>query len=184
MMAGFVGCMISLSVLTAVQAVYAPSGTNKVGLGFGVVALYLVVIFYCLGVEACGSIFFSEIYPTHIRSKGVCFTAFVNSLSNLVYLVAAPTALQNIGWKFIIMFICILAVGCVMFWVFIPETKSVPLEELAVIFGDADEVKVFSADIHIDSNKEVIFNDHQHSQAVAEKEAVISEHEGSTSTSV
>ncbi len=102
MLAGFVGCLIALCILTAVQAVYAPDGTNKVGLGWGVAALYCVVIFYCLGVEACGSIFYSEIFPTHIRSKGVCFTAFVNSLSNLVYLMAAPTALQNIGWRFML----------------------------------------------------------------------------------
>lgn len=198
--------MVSLSVLAAVQAVYAPEGTNKVGLAFGVVALYGVVIFYCLGVEACGSIFYSEIFPTHIRAKGVCFTTFINSLSNLVILMAAPTALQNIGWKFILVsgtsfrsyqvntnswcrqvFVAILAVGCVAFWVCIPETKSVPLEELAAIFGDADEVKVFSADIHMNSNKEIAFDDHHHSKAEAtniSKEPAVSEHEESLSTKV
>ena len=105
-MTGFVGCIASLSLLTAMEAVYAPSGTNKVGLGWAVTALYLIVIFYCLGVEAVGAPFYCEIFPTHIRAKGVCFMVFVNSASNLLYLEVAPTALQNIGWRFLL--VCLL----------------------------------------------------------------------------
>jgi hypothetical protein len=101
-MTGFVGCTVALAILTAMQAVYAPSGTNKVGLGWAVAALFLIVVFYCLGVEACGAPFYTEIFPTHIRAKGVCFCVFVNSASNLLYLEVAPTALQTIGWKFLL----------------------------------------------------------------------------------
>lgn len=101
-MTGFVGCTIALIILTSMEAVYAPSGANKVGLGWAVAALYLVVIFYCLGVEACGAPFYCEIFPTHIRAKGVCFMVFVNSAANLLYLEVAPTALQSIGWKFLL----------------------------------------------------------------------------------
>jgi MFS family permease len=101
-MIGFVGCIAALVVLTAMQAVYAPAGNNKVGLGWAVVALYLVVIFYCLGVESVGPPFFTEIFPSHIRAKGVCLCFFANSASNLLYLEVAPTALQNIGWKFLL----------------------------------------------------------------------------------
>ena len=101
-MMGFVGCVVSLALLTAMQALYAPSGTNRVGLGWAVVALYMIVIFYCLGVEACGNPFYTELFPTHIRAKGVCFTIFVNSAANLLYLEVAPTALQNIGWRFLL----------------------------------------------------------------------------------
>ena len=99
---GFVGCAVSLAILTAMQAVYAPDGTNKVGLGWAVAALYMIVIFYCLGVEACGNSFYTEVFPTHIRAKGVCFTFFVNSSANLLYLEVAPTALQTIRWKFLL----------------------------------------------------------------------------------
>ena len=101
-MTGFVGCVVSLSILTAMQALYAPDGTNKVGLGWAVAGLYGVVIFYCLGVEACGNPFYCEVFPTHLRAKGVSFTLFVNSAANLLYLEVAPTALHNIGWKFLL----------------------------------------------------------------------------------
>ncbi|OAP55545.1 hypothetical protein AYL99_10518 [Fonsecaea erecta] len=159
-MTGYVGCVVALVILTAMEAVYAPSGTNKVGLGWAVAASYLIVIFYCLGVEACGAPFYCEIFPTHIRAKGVCFNIFVNSAANLLYLEVAPTALQTIKWKFLLVFICVLSTGSVLYWFWVPETRSVPLEELALIFGDTDEVKVYSSDITIKDDGEVIAEDH------------------------
>ncbi|EXJ70980.1 uncharacterized protein A1O5_05973 [Cladophialophora psammophila CBS 110553] len=153
-MTGFVGCTVALVILTAMEAVYAPTATNKVGLGWAVTALYLIVIFYCLGVEACGAPFYCEIFPTHIRAKGVCFCVFVNSATNLLYLEVAPTALQNIGWRFLL-------------------TRSVPLEELAAIFGDTDEVKIYSTEITVKDDGQVAVEDHHRtgqSVSVAGKE--------------
>ncbi|OAG37952.1 hypothetical protein AYO21_07802 [Fonsecaea monophora] len=159
-MAGYVGCVVSLVILTAMEAVYAPTATNKVGLGWAVTALYLIVIFYCLGVEACGAPFYCEIFPTHIRAKGVCFCVFVNSAANLLYLEVAPTALQNIGWRFLLVFICVLSVGSVLYWFWVPETRSVPLEELAAIFGDTDEVKIYSTDITVMGDGQIAIEEH------------------------
>lgn len=33
----------------------------------------------------------------------------------------------------------------------IPETKGIPLEEVAKLFGDDGEVEIFARDIHIDA---------------------------------
>jgi hypothetical protein len=43
-----------------------------------------------------------------------------------------------------------MAVGVAWAYFTIPETKGVPLEELAAIFGDHDEIVVYMKDIHID----------------------------------
>jgi hypothetical protein len=43
----------------------------------------------------------------------------------------------------------------------IPETKGVPLEEIAALFGDQDEVKIFSEDIHVDyTTHELVVDTH------------------------
>lgn len=47
-------------------------------------------------------------------------------------------------------FIVVCAIGSVWAYFAIPETKGVPLEELAAIFGDDDEVVVYMKDIHVD----------------------------------
>lgn len=53
------------------------------------------------------------------------------------------------------MFICILTIGSVFYWFWVPETRLVPLEELAAIFGDLDEVKVCSNNLRIVGEKAV-----------------------------
>ena len=35
-------------------------------------------------------------------------------------------------------------------WIYFPNTKGMPLEEVAAIFGDADEVAIYQRDIDID----------------------------------
>ena len=76
----------------------------------------------------------------------------VIALTDLVYLQVTATAFAHIGWKFFLVFIIISGLGGIGAFIWLPETKGVPLEEIAAIFGDADEVMVFSEDIHIDHN--------------------------------
>ena len=75
-------------------------------------------------------------------------------------------------------FIVILASGSVLYWLWVPETRAVPLEELAVIFGDSDEVKVLSKDIFLDENREVVVEHHSTEQGDMVKEhPVVALHE-------
>lgn len=41
-------------------------------------------------------------------------------------------------------------------WICLPETKGLPLEEVAAIFGDQDEVIVLSSAIQVDPNSEEV----------------------------
>lgn len=49
-----------------------------------------------------------------------------------------------------------------MIWAYfvLPETKGVPLEELAAIFGDDDEIVVYMKDIHVDHTTHQLVVDH------------------------
>lgn len=51
---------------------------------------------------------------------------------------------------------------------FFPDTKGVPLEEIAAIFGDADEVAIYQRDIEIDhTTHSIITHDHEAEKAGA-----------------
>lgn len=54
-----------------------------------------------------------------------------------------------------------MAIGGTWAFFVLPETKNVPLEELAAIFGDHDEVVVYMKDIHVDHNTHQLVVDHQ-----------------------
>ena len=67
------------------------------------------------------------------------------------------------------LFICVCAVGVILVAIFLPETKGVPLEEIAAIFGDQDEVVVFSEDIQVGgSGDELVVKEHHEKGAATD----------------
>ena len=123
------------------------------------VGRYLFIFMYGLGVDVAGWVYFGEVFPTHLRAKGLALCGATIALTDLIYLEAAPTAFANIGWRFYLVstpilhrkvsdsfrvFVVICTVGVVWMWFALPETKGLPLETVAELFGDRDEVVVYA----------------------------------------
>ena len=159
---GVGGCCISLILEAAMVATYAETNSgNQAGLQMGVAAAYLFLAVYSVGVDVAGVVFYSELFPNHIRAKGIALSIAVIALTDLVYLQATATAFASIGWKFYLVFIIISGLGTIWVWFVVPETKGIPLEEMAAVFGDTENVAVFSADIHFDqSTHEMVVDEH------------------------
>lgn len=87
-------------------------------------------------VDATTYVYCSEIFPSHIRARGVAFSLAVLFITALVYLEAAPTAFARIGWKYYVVFLVITFVNIIIVWRLFPETKGLSLEEIGELFGD------------------------------------------------
>lgn len=99
---GVGGCCVSLILEAAMVATYAETNSgNSAGLQMGVAAAYLFLAFYSVGVDVAGVVFYSELFPNHIRAKGIALSIATIALTDLVYLQATATAFANIGWKFV-----------------------------------------------------------------------------------
>jgi len=70
---------------------------------------YLFQACYGASIDAAGIVFFAEVFPNHIRAKGVSLAIATIALADLVYLQVTATAFANIGWRF---FLVRLAIGC------------------------------------------------------------------------
>lgn len=84
-------------------------------------------------------VYLGEIFPNHLRAKGISLGMAGLNVINIIWLQVAPTAFENIGWKF---YLCFIVPGTVMgliIWFWFPNTKGIPLEEVAAIFGDEIE---------------------------------------------
>jgi hypothetical protein len=138
---GFSGCGIAVTLEAGLTAKYLNT-ENKSGLGAAVFAFFLYVVCFELCLDGPVSFYHSEIWPTHMRAKGytVAFTCY--SATNIIWLQAAPTAFDNIGWKFYIFFIFFAAFGALSAFFVFPDTLHKPLEEVATMFGDQDLVVV------------------------------------------
>jgi hypothetical protein len=153
MLTGVFGCCACLIIEAAIIATFAspiPENPNLPALRAGVAMFYIFLLFYGCGIDVAGVVFYSEIFPNHLRAKGVAMSIAAVALTDLVYLQVTATAFANIGWKFFLVFIIISGLGGIAAFFLLPETKGVPLEEIAAVFGDMDEVMVYSEDIHVD----------------------------------
>jgi MFS family permease len=120
---------------TVMLAVY--QGTdNKAGLGAAVFFLFLHVGFYSFCIDASTYVYGSEIWPTFLRAKGFAISVAGLFVGSLILLVSAPTAFANIGWRFYIVMLVCTAIFAVIALLCFPETKGLPLEEIAAKFGD------------------------------------------------
>ena len=108
---GAAGCCFCLALEAGLTAAYAPTGSNKGGLGAAVFALYFFMIFYSIGMDVGGYVYYSEIWPNHLRSRGLALAVATNALTDLVYLQVTPTAFATIGWKYFLvcstLFLCL-----------------------------------------------------------------------------
>ncbi|KAJ6187287.1 general substrate transporter [Penicillium mononematosum] len=141
LLTGFGGCLINLCIFAAMVAEVQKE--PRIGLvGVGMTALFTFLVFYAFGVDAATYVYAGEIFPGHIRSKGMALSVIIAALTSLVYLQVTPLAVANIGWKYFLVFISVSAVGFVWAYFNIFETKHIPLEEIGEKFGEVDEVAV------------------------------------------
>lgn len=147
---GVGGCCISLILEAAMSAAFADTNSGNVaGLRAGVAFAYLFLAFYSVGIDVAGVVFYSELFPNHVRTKGIALSVATIALTSLVYLQVAQTAFEKIGWKYWLVFIIVTFLGTIWTYFFIPETKGIPLEEMAALFGDGDDVAVYAAGSHL-----------------------------------
>ncbi|OAP58544.1 hypothetical protein AYL99_07634 [Fonsecaea erecta] len=157
---GVLGCMVTLIIEAALVAQFVPSN-NQSALLAAVAMFYIFQIFYGFCLDGTQFSYLNELFPSHIRAKGVCLGVSMISLMNIIWLQAAPTAFKTIGWKFYLAFIIPGTIGGFIMLFFFPDTKGMPLEEIAAIFGDADEVAIYQREIEIDHiTHTVVTHDH------------------------
>ena len=147
---GMLGCAATFDAEAGLVAQYAGSNDGS-ALRAGIAMMFVFGVFYSFAIDGPQVCYLTEIFPSHLRAKGVSLGVATFSLTNIVWLQAAPTAFANIGWKFYLCLVIPSFFLALIMWFFYPDTRGKPLEEIAAIFGDDDEVAVRQADVEIDA---------------------------------
>ncbi|KIM63728.1 hypothetical protein SCLCIDRAFT_23910 [Scleroderma citrinum Foug A] len=91
-----------------------------------------------------------EILPFHLRSKGIGVFGCVVYLAVIFNQYVNPFALDVLGWKYDLVYVCWLVVEFVFLWFFLVETKNRTLEETAAVFdGEEALEKICSPGRHV-----------------------------------
>lgn len=63
-------------------------------------------------------------------------------------------------------------IGAVVMFFWFPDTRGLPLEEVAAIFGDADEVATYQRELQVDTATHTVIDHHTGKAVFIETESV------------
>jgi hypothetical protein len=104
--------------------------------------MFVYLVGYAYIMNAFGYTYPSEIMPTPMRAAGnaVAFCTF-NAITIMLVQVT-PIAVENIAWRYFLIFIICDAIFIAVVWWVYPETTGKTLEEIAALFGDEVAVDI------------------------------------------
>ncbi|ROW05021.1 hypothetical protein VSDG_00535 [Cytospora chrysosperma] len=124
-----------LSVMAALVKYYLNTSYLP-GVNAGVALYFVFGFFFTSTIECTAYVYGSEIWPTHLRSEGstIAYASFFGNA--IAYSAPVSVALNNIGWKFYMVFVAVTVVSTIAIMFYFPETKNLTLEEINAKFGD------------------------------------------------
>ncbi|KAA8917451.1 hypothetical protein TRICI_000400 [Trichomonascus ciferrii] len=137
-----IGMLIAYVVWTACSAMFDKTSSHGYGVSV-VVFIFIYYFHYDIAYTPLLMGYPTEIFPYFIRSKGLTVELISIYISLIISAFVNPIGLDNIGWKYYIVFCVILFFILLNTWFFYPETKGYSLEEIAKVFdgekGDITE---------------------------------------------
>ncbi|KAI0671410.1 general substrate transporter [Trametes maxima] len=147
--------VVTYSALTAIVASFPPEqSTNLAAQRAGIAMIFMTSIFFSLSFGPVSWVLASEVFPTRTRSIGTSVATCANWAFNVLFSQVSNLAINNISWRYYLVFICLNAIDFVIIALFFPETKGKTLEQMAEVFGDEIDARdVFDSGVHGNSEK-------------------------------
>ena len=135
---GMTGMFCAFFVLTVLTGINQGQHFSNAAMGRATVAMIFIFgVFYKMPGPMVDS-YVAEISPYELRAKAFVIKQFGDAGANLFSGYANPIALTAIGWKYYIVWCCVLIGNFLIIFFFYPETKKLSLEEVGQMFDGAE----------------------------------------------
>lgn len=135
--------VLSYIIIASIADAYPLNSYNKAASIVQIVFIYVIQMAYAGALGPCAWIYSSEIFPTHLRDKGVNISQAGQQITTLWINQSWPVMFDNVGHNAYWILAGINAFGCAMVALFWPETKGISLEKMDQVFGEANQVAAF-----------------------------------------
>ncbi|KAH9906680.1 general substrate transporter [Xylariomycetidae sp. FL2044] len=125
---------------TICSGVFNTTG-SQVAAKFSLFWIYAYQLGYNMGFNALTYTYLIEIFPYANRARGIAVFQFFGKAAQFFGTNVNPVGLDpvnGIGYKFLIVYCCWIAVEAFLIWLLWPETSGRTLEELAFLFEDEE----------------------------------------------
>ncbi|KAK5193706.1 hypothetical protein LTR72_005886 [Exophiala xenobiotica] len=134
---GGIAMGIPLAIQAGLVAKYNDSWKSHTGLAwFGVALIYIYILTYACSYGPLAWCMPAEVYPNHVRAKGVGLATATIWISNFIIGVSVPPMFISIGYGTYIFFACFCFLAAIFAFFFVPETSGKTLEQMDEVFGD------------------------------------------------
>ncbi|KAJ3953078.1 hypothetical protein N0V92_010465 [Colletotrichum tropicale] len=121
--------------IVAVGLCYSgPDNSNKSMSILAVVFIFLYYVFYGLSLLSIPFMYPAEINSQRMRNTGTSIATAVNWTGVYIVVVATPTAIDSIGWKYYLLFGIFNFVFVPIIWYWYVETANLSLEQVDRLF--------------------------------------------------
>ncbi|EMR66309.1 hypothetical protein MGN70_008254 [Eutypa lata] len=132
-----VNCVMFL-IATVLLAKFPPESNSGGTAGWGfIIVTWLYNISFSFACGPLSWIIPAEIFDTHTRSKGVSIATMTSFAFNTMIGQVTEIAVKAVGWRFFLLFVICNFTNAVFFYLLLPETKQLPLEEMNFLFTHA-----------------------------------------------
>lgn len=135
----FVTMGICLCAVLVAEAVCIEIGTRQAAIG-AIVFVWLFEACFTWGWMATVWVYPAEILPLKIRAKGAALAAAADFVGNFVVVEVTPIGIDNLGWRFYLIWAVFNLVAATIVWTLYPETGGVPLEAIDAMFTEDSEL--------------------------------------------
>jgi hypothetical protein len=139
------GMLVVVLILECIMQAQFLGTTNIAGQRAAIFFIFLFIICWSFCLDASQFLYLSEIFPTHIRAQGMAVGMVGLYCATIVLLIAGPTALNKITWRFFIVLIIPTATQFLIIFFYAPETMQRSLEDISAEFGDKVAVHYYHA---------------------------------------
>lgn len=134
---GNLGNMVTFIIACILLALFPPSVSN-IGAHWGfIIMTWLYNFSFSCTCGPLSWIIPAEVFDTRTRSKGVSIATMTSFAFNTMIGQVTPIALDAVGYQYYFLFIICNFTNAVFFWLLLPETKKLPLEEMNYLFSNA-----------------------------------------------
>ena len=114
-----------------------PDNVNRAADYVCVIFIFIYTFGYGIGFGPSAWVYGSEIFFQLRRGRGLNFSASGGAIGSIIVTQVWPIGIANLGSKIYYFFMAINLVSVPIIWLFFPETKGVPLENMDALFGVA-----------------------------------------------
>ncbi|KAI5922746.1 MFS transporter [Camillea tinctor] len=132
-----VNCVMFI-IATILLALFPPRTDSSSTAGWGfIIVTWLYNISFSFACGPLSWIIPAEIFDTHTRSKGVSIATMTSFAFNTMIGQVTGIAIEAVGWRYFVVFAVCNLTNAIFFYLVLPETKLLPLEEMNFLFANS-----------------------------------------------